>query len=164
MAGQPDMRHRGYARVAITGGGLALLLLVALVLDLGRLTRPLFPEATAIQIGKTPFFSGSFKIRARARGLFPGASRPLRLRIRNPNRFAIKVNKVKVRIRRDLTRPRCYPRRYLHSTRLRVPVRVPARSIRRTRTRLKIRMRTSAPDACQNAIFPLRLRGRAVRP
>jgi hypothetical protein len=43
-------------------------------------------------------------------------------------------------------------------------VRVPANSIRRTRTRLKIGMRASAPDACQRAVFPLRLKGRAVTP
>jgi hypothetical protein len=102
-------------------------------------------------------------MRARAGGLFPGAKRPLRLRIRNPNRFAIKVTKVRVRIRRDLKHPGCYPRRYLRATRLREPVRVSAKNIRRTRTRLKIRMRMSAPDACQRAVFPLRLKGKAVR-
>jgi hypothetical protein len=108
--------------------------------------------------------TGGFYMRARVQGLFPGARRPLHLRIRNPNRFAIKVTEVRVHIRRDLRRPRCRPRRYLRATRLREPVRVPANSIRRTRTRLAIRMKASAPDACQRAVFPLRLKGKAVRP
>jgi hypothetical protein len=146
----------------VTAGALSLLLLVAVVARPG--TRMLSPEPTATGGRATPASTGGFYMRASARGLFPGARRPLRLRIRNPNRFAIKVTKVRVRIRRDPRRPRCHPRRYLRATRLREPVRVPAKSIRRTRTLLKIKMRARAPDACQRAVFPLRLRGKAVRP
>jgi hypothetical protein len=123
-------------------------------------TRILSPDPTATERGGT----SAFHMRARAGGLYPGARRPLRLRIRNPNRFAIKVTEVRVRIRPDLRRPRCYPRRYLRATVLRKPVRVPARSIRRTRTRLAIKMRRRAPDACQRAVFPLSLKGKAGRP
>ena len=143
---------------------LALLLLVALVARPAPRTQIMSPEPTAIEGPGNPAPRGGFYMRAKARGLFPGAKRPLRLRIRNRNRFAIKVTKVRVRIRRDLRHPRCYPRRYLRTTRFRKPVRVPAKGVRRTRTRLKIKMRVRAPDACQRAVFPLRLKGKAVRP
>jgi hypothetical protein len=159
-----DLKVRSYAGITTTVAALSLLLLVALVASPGRRTQILFPEQTSIEGRETLASTGSFHLRARAGGLFPGASRPLRLRIRNPNRFAIKVTEVKVQIRRDPRRPGCYPRRYLRATRLREPMRVPAKGIRRTRTRLEIRMRVSAPDACQNAIFPLRIKAKAVRP
>jgi hypothetical protein len=145
-------------------GALSLLLLVALVARPAPRTQIMSPEPTAIEGPGNPASRGGFYMRAKARGLFPGARRPLRLRIRNPNRFAIKVTKVRVRIRRDLRHPRCYPKRYLLTTRFRKPVRVPAKDVRRTRTRLKIKMRVRAPDACQRAVFPLRLKGKAVRP
>jgi hypothetical protein len=145
-------------------GALALLLSVAVVAGPASRMRSMSPEATALEGSGTPASKNGFRMRARARGLFPGAKRPLRLRISNPNRFAIKVTTVRVRIRRDLKHPGCYPRRYLRATRLREPVRVPPRSIRRTRTRLTIKMRVSAPDACQRAVFPLRLKGKAIRP
>ena len=116
------------------------------------------------QAGPAPGLAspGGFHMRARAGGLFPGATRPLRVRIRNPYRFAIKVNSIRVRIKRDPGRPRCYPRRHLRATRLRVPLRLGAKAVRRTR--LKVKMKVRAPDACQRAVFPLRLKGRAVRP
>jgi hypothetical protein len=164
MEEEPDLKRRSYAGITTTVGALSLVLLVALVARPGPPEKLLSPEATAIEGRGTLASTGGFYMRARAGGLFPGARRPLRLRIRNPNRFAIKVTNVRVQIRRDLRRPRCYPRRYLRTTRLREPVRVPANSFRRTRTRLEIRMRSSAPDACKRAVFPLRLKGKAVRP
>ena len=144
-------------------GALALLLALSVVARSSSPMGSMSPEATAIEGSGTRASKGGFHMRARARGLFPGARRPLRLRIHNPNRFEIKVTKVRVQIRRDLRHPGCYPRRYLRATRLLKPVRVPAKGIRRTRTRLRIKMMVSAPDACQRAVFPLRLRGKAVR-
>jgi hypothetical protein len=144
-------------------GALALLLSVAVVARPASRMGSMSPEATALEGGGTPASESGFHMRARARGLFPGARRPVRLRITNPNRFAIEVTKVRVRIRRDPKHPGCHPRRYLRATRLGDSVTVPARGVRRTRTRVTIRMRVSAPDACQRAVFPLRLRGTAVK-
>ena len=103
-----------------------------------------------------------FSIAGRARGLFPGAGKRLRVRVRNPHPFPIKVVAIRVRVRPDPRRPLCPPRRYIRTTRLARPLRVRARSVRLAR-RVRIRMLRRAPDGCQGAVFPLRLRGRAVR-
>ena len=104
----------------------------------------------------------TFSLRATARGLFPGAKRPLRLRISNPNRFAIKVTRVGVRVRRDPSHMSCPPRDYVRKTRLTKSIRVRPRSSRRVR--LAIKLLYSAPEACQGAAFPLGLRATAVKP
>jgi hypothetical protein len=164
MEEEPGLKRRSYARITIKMATLSLMLLVAFVARPASRMQIQLPEPSSFETRETLASTGSFHMRAKAGGLFPGARRPLRLRIRNPSRFAIKVTKVRVQIRRDLSRPRCYPRRYLRATRLREPVRVPAESMRRTRTRLEIRMKVSAPDACQHAVFPLRIRAKAVSP
>lgn len=113
-------------------------------------------QATAVRKG-----TRTFSLRATARGLFPGARRPLRLRISNPNRFAIMVTRIGVRVKRDLTHTSCPPRDYVRKTRSTGSVRVRGKSSRRIS--LDIRLLYRAPDACQGAAFPLRLQGTAVK-
>jgi hypothetical protein len=103
----------------------------------------------------------AFSLRAIARRLFPGGRRPLRVKISNHSRFPIKVTRIRVRVRRDPTHASCPPRTYVRKTRLRRPVRVARRRSRRVRLALKLLYK--APDACQGAVFPLRLRGTAVK-
>lgn len=103
----------------------------------------------------------AFSLRAVARRLFPGGRRPLRVKISNHSRFPIKVTRIRIRVRPDPTHASCPPRTYVRKTRLRRPVRVARRRSRRVR--LAIRLLYNAPDACQGAVFPLRLRGTAVK-
>jgi hypothetical protein len=103
----------------------------------------------------------AFSLRAVARRLYPGGKRPLRVKISNHSRFAIKVTRIRVRVRPDRTHLSCPPEDYVRKTRLRRPVRVRRWSSRRVR--LAIKLLYKAPDACQGAVFPLRLRGTAVR-
>jgi hypothetical protein len=105
--------------------------------------------------------AGTFSLRATARRLFPGKRRPLRVRISNPNRFAIKVTRIRVRVKPDRTHLSCPPDQYVRKTRFTKSIRVRPRRSRRVR--LAIKLLYSAPDACQGAAFPMRLRGRAVR-
>jgi hypothetical protein len=158
------VKLRRYAMITTTVGAVLLLLLGAVAAYPGARTRLRVAQQTAIESKRALAFTGRFYIRAKAGGLFPGATRPLQLRFRNPGPFAIKITRVTVDIGRDLRRPGCSPRRYLGPTRLRTPVRVPAKSVHRARTGLKIRMRGSAPDSCQGAVFPLRLKGQAIIP
>jgi hypothetical protein len=102
-----------------------------------------------------------FSLRAFARRLFPGGRRPLRVKISNHSRFPIKVTRIRVRVKRDPTHTACPPRKYVRKTRLRKPIKVARRRTRRVR--LTIKLLYKAPDACQGAVFPLRLRGTAVR-
>jgi hypothetical protein len=103
----------------------------------------------------------AFSLRAVARRLYPGGKRPLRVKISNRSRFPIKVTRIRIRVKRDRTHAACPPRKYVRKTRLRRPMRVGPRSSRRVR--LAIKLRYKAPNACQGAVFPLRLHGTAVR-
>jgi hypothetical protein len=103
----------------------------------------------------------AFSLRAVARRLYPGGKRPLRVKISNHSRFPIKVTRIRIRVRHDRTHAACPPRKYVRKTRLRRPIKIARRRSRRVR--LAIRLRYRAPNACQGAVFPLRLRGTAVR-
>jgi hypothetical protein len=116
----------------------------------------LVPSATRVSSG-----ARAFSLRATARRLFPGKKRPLRVKISNHRRFAIKVIRLRVRVKPDPTHMSCPPRDYVRKSRLRKPIRVGPRSSRRVR--LAIKLLYKAPDACQGVAFPLRLRGTAVR-
>jgi hypothetical protein len=170
-------------RVIQTVGACALAFAVAaVVVGGGRLMEIVFgeprtePQVSARLIddpgidaaGAEIRFAGSaaggtraFSLRAVARRLFPGGRRPLRVKITNHSRFPIKVTRIRIRVRRDPTHASCPPRTYVRKTRLRRPVRV-ARG-RSRRVRLAIKLLYKAPDACQGAVFPLRLSGTAVK-
>jgi len=90
------------------------------------------------------------------RGLFPGGSRRLRVRIGNPTRRDLIVTSV--RARAGDAGPGCGSRNVVIERRR---VRVPLAKHEAVRVRLRARMRSTAGDACQNARFPLRLRARA---
>jgi hypothetical protein len=116
----------------------------------------LVPSAITVTSGARPF-----SLRATARGLFPGKKRPLRVKISNHSRFAIKVTRIRVRVKPDRTHASCPPDKYVRKTRLTKSIRVRPRSSRRVR--LAIKLLYSAPHACQGAAFPLRLQGTAVK-
>jgi hypothetical protein len=91
-------------------------------------------------------------------GLFPGSTRPLVLRIRNRNAFAVRVVSTRVVVRDASSRCRSSN---LRVSRFRGSLRVRARQ---TGTlRLLVQMTPAAPNACQRAVFPLTLTARAVR-
>jgi hypothetical protein len=100
-------------------------------------------------------------VRATVVGLFPGRTSPLRLRIVNPNSFAIEVTRLTVLVREDPHRPGCAPRSYIRASDFHGPLRVPQGGIRGAR--LMMTMLLGAPDGCQSATFPLHLTARAVR-
>jgi hypothetical protein len=91
-------------------------------------------------------------------GLYPGSRRPLVLRVRNRNRFAVRVVAGHVTVRDANSRCRSAN---LRVSGFRGSVRVQAFGT--ARLRLLVRMSPSAPNACQRAVFPLILTARAVR-
>ena len=117
------------------------------------------------QVGAHAVLAGvrttGFAITGHVKGLWPGHKRPLRLTISNPHRYAIAVTRAGVRVGTDPTHRGCDPTDYVRKTRFIGRIRIPARSSRSIA--LAIRLLYRAPDACQGAIFPLLLRGRAVR-
>jgi hypothetical protein len=99
-----------------------------------------------------------FRVTGRVRGLYPGIDRTMRVRIRNPHAFPIRVKRVRVVV--SDASPAC------PASTIRIARGKPARPIRPRRTtklRLRVRMVEDAPAACAGARYPLRFSGKAVR-
>lgn len=88
-------------------------------------------------------------------GLYPGAVKSIRLRIRNRSPRARTVTSVRGRV--IDAGPGCSARN-LKTKRKRVRIRIPGRSLHRIKYR--IRMIRDAADACRRARFPIRYRAR----
>ena len=91
-------------------------------------------------------------------GLFPEARTTMRLTVRNPNSYAIKVRKIRTKVGGGGT---ACPSRNIRVGRSRGTKRVPPNS--RRRVRVKVRMLPSAPEACAGRRFRLIYRGMATR-
>lgn len=128
---------------------LALLLLALVIVPLDGHDRGTHPVAASRH---------RLLLRARARGLYPGAVRPLKVLVRNPTDRDVRVVRLVARAIRSSSET-C-PASFLRVRRLRSHPLVPARS--RRRVRMRVKLRASAPDACQGVRFSLRLRVRGV--
>ena len=95
------------------------------------------------------------RIRGDVDGLYPGASTVLYARVRNRSHRPIRVLRVKTRVGSPSA---ACDRIALHAKRIRPRVVIGAHH--RRRLRIPVRLRASAPDACQGAAFPLRYRAR----
>ncbi|MDQ3620793.1 MAG: hypothetical protein M3391_11830 [Actinomycetota bacterium] len=148
-----------FTRMATTivQGLVALLLVAALVI----------PEALSFaQADRSHRFenvsgtSAAFRMKGAVKGLFPGKRKVMKVKLRNPNRFAIVVKELRIRVRPS-TDPGCGSRWLSVRQRLRVSVVVPARG--RAKKGVPVRLKPTAPTSCQGARWPLKFRGGAVR-
>jgi hypothetical protein len=115
-------------------------------------------RSTAV-VARTPADAG-LRVTGRVRGLlYPGVRRRLRVRVTNRRRHPVIVTEVRAGVTRA---SRGCPRRTLALGRFRGRLRVGARRSRRLD--LPARLRATAPDSCQAAVFRLGLRARAQRP
>jgi hypothetical protein len=94
--------------------------------------------------------SARFALRGAVQGLYPGDRARMPVVVRNRTRRTLELGRVSARIADAV--PGC-PARYLIVRRFRGERIVPARGS--VRVFLKVRLRRSAPDACQAARFPL---------
>ena len=99
---------------------------------------------------------GEFHVLGRVQGLYPGAGRGLRLMVVNRTEDRMRVTAIRARV--GDANAGCESTT-LVPTSFRGSMWVPASSIKRLR--LPIRMRVSAPDACQGARYPVAFIGRA---
>jgi hypothetical protein len=102
--------------------------------------------------------SSDLRVHGRIKGLYPGARKRLRVRVRNTYPRHARVRLVRTSVRS--AGPDC-SRANLHvrgNPRTRW---IPAHS--KILIRLRVRMSASAPDACQGATWPLRYRVRVER-
>lgn len=103
----------------------------------------------------------SLLIRGHVRGLFPGRSSMLRLRVRNPLSVRVKVLTLKVHVRRGLGPLGRCPAKMLRIKPWRGHRRIQAGHVRRFR--LAVRLRLRAPDRCQGARWHLTYDARSAR-
>jgi hypothetical protein len=95
------------------------------------------------------------EIRGHVTGLYPGARKRMQLRVHNAYSRHVSLRDVRTRVL-DAS-PGCAAR-HLSVRRNENPRRIPAR--RAIQVRVLVRLRMSAPDACQAARWPLRFSGR----
>lgn len=102
---------------------------------------------------RTPHFT----VKGKVKGLYPGSSKPLKLRLTNPNDAPISVKLVTVKARS--TTVSC-PSSAVKATKFKGNKRIGAH--RTAKIKVKIRMKATTPDACQGAKFRLIYGGKAV--
>ena len=102
---------------------------------------------------RTPHFT----VKGKVKGLYPGSSKPLKLRLTNPNDAPISVKLVTVKARS--TTVSC-PSSAVKATKFKGNKRIGAH--RTAKIKVKIRMKATTPDACQGARFRLIYGGKAV--
>lgn len=108
------------------------------------------------QAGEIPF-----GIKGRVRGLYPGARKPLTVRLRNPHSFPIEVLSVRVKVSRS-DHQGC-GRRWIRPRRaVTVSLLVPPKS--KAFASYPVRMRKAAPEACKGATWKLHFSGKGARP
>jgi hypothetical protein len=98
-----------------------------------------------------------YRISGKVVGLFPGARTTMRLTVRNPNPFPIKVRKIRTTVRSGAS---C-PSKSIRVARSRGTKRIAATG--RARIRVKVRMLATAPAACAGHRYRLIYRGMATR-
>jgi hypothetical protein len=107
-----------------------------------------------------PSGAGKFSVAGRAKGLFPGGSKILKLKVRNPMPYWIKVKLLTVTVGKP-SKPGC-KRGWLQIKREITPrVKVADEAVARVTVTAKLSR--EAGDACQGARWPLRYDGTAVR-
>ena len=98
-----------------------------------------------------------FTVKGKVKGLYPGSSKPLKLRLTNPNDAPIAVKLVTVKVRS--TTASC-PSSAIKATKFKGNKRIGAH--RTAKVKVKIRMKATTPDACQGAKFRLIYGGKAI--
>lgn len=100
----------------------------------------------------------AFRISGKAKGLYPGGTRKMRVRVGNPHPFPIVVKRVRVTRRGGAAGcpGTAVGVRPFRGSRRVAPGRTAA-------IRMKIRLAAGAPDACQGVTFRLTFSGKAVR-
>jgi hypothetical protein len=145
-------RRRFLRRSAIA---LCLVLATAFAQAAERSVLTMAPPSEPIAVGAP----ARFRIHGRVTGLYPGARKPLRLTLRNPNPFAIRVTKVRTTV--QVRGGSSCPPKSVKVQRFAGSRRIPASGV--ARMRVKVRMRANAPTVCSGQRYRLVYRGWARR-
>jgi hypothetical protein len=143
----------------------AVYLALAIALACGAVAYGALGGSDADRVAGPRAFGPRVKLSGHVKGLYPGRHRRIRVTVRTPFRHGVKVRLVVARVkdagpgcsRHNLVTRRSRGLRPVRGGGWR-HVRIAPHSARRVRVWL--RMRRRAPDACQQARFPLRFRAR----
>lgn len=103
--------------------------------------------------------SPRFRISGHVTGLYPGARTRIRLTVRNPNPYAIRVTKIRTSVKVP-ARSSC-PARSIKVKRFRGSRRIAPRAT--VRIKVNVSMRAKVPNACAGQRYRLTYRGWATR-
>ncbi len=99
--------------------------------------------------------SPKIQVKGKVKGLYPGSTRTMKVKVANRSRQ--KVRLVSIRARRQAASAAC-SKKNVKAKRFKGRTRLPARS--KVKVPLIVRMKPTAPDACQGALFPITFRAR----
>jgi hypothetical protein len=145
---------------AITRWLIAVVMLVLLLLPAAMQMMATRDNVLRGELKPTATSKPQFKVRGSVGGLYPGKRKPLTLKVRNPQRYPIRVKTLTVRVGRS-NKSGCKPRWIRPKRRVRVSLLVPARA--RAFVSYPLKMLKRAPNACQGARWKLKFKGEAVR-
>ena len=145
--------RRRLVRAAVVTAAVAVVVSCGLMLA-AALTRPTGPPSGPGHVGDEPAQTQTlaplFRLRGHVKGMYPGRHRRLVVQISNPQRRAIVVTSITATVGRAVTGCKgsnIRVRRFAGAKR------VPARG--HAKVRLRVRMLSRAPDACEDARFPV---------
>jgi hypothetical protein len=130
---------------------------IAVAAETGVITDDGPAHSARPSIGRGP--TEKIRVHGKVRGLYPGAVKQMRVRVRN--RFPERVRLVSVRGWDSSANATC-TKAYVRATRFQG--RVPIKPGKRVTIRMRVAMRADAPDSCQGAQFPIRFRARVTKP
>ena len=154
---RPHRRSRPRsARPRVAAGRIARTLTIFL-LAAGALTGALAAPRAPLTVAADRPLTQPLVVRGHVRGLYPGASKRLRVVVRNRAEVVVRLERLDVRVA-DAS-PRC---RAANVTVRGFEGSKPIPAGGRRRLRLRARMRAAAPNACQGARFPLTFTARVA--
>ena len=150
--GAPLRRHRSDPRPSsrvrrLSRAALLLILAASALTDAGAATRPVFGPATR-----------SIVVHGRARGLYPGATRRMRVVVRNPGPAPVRLVRITASVSNASTACRA---RNVAVRPFSGSIAVPG--LGSARLFLRTRMRRAAPNTCQGVRFPVTLLATVTR-
>lgn len=150
MQGSP----RATMKRLLIGGMLVLATAIAHAAE--RASPPATPSSSAPVGTAAP---ARFRIAGHVTGLYPGSKSRLRLTLRNPNPYPIRVTKIRTSV--QVPAGSACPARSIQIKRFAGSRRIAARAV--VRVKVKVSMRAMVPNGCAGQRYRLAYRGWATR-
>jgi hypothetical protein len=157
---EAEVQETQRLRTAITRWLVAVVLLALLLVPSAMEMMASRDHVRGSDFRTTASTKPKFSIRGSVRGMYPGKRKVLKLKVKNLQRYPIRIKSIKVKVGRSYKRG-CSKRWIRPKRQMRLSLRVPAR--KRATVGYVVKMPKTAPNACQGARWKLKYKGKAVR-